>query len=129
MSDERRPRVLVVEDEPALQKVLAMRLNIDGFDVAAASDGQEAMELIRADPPDLVLTDLMMPVMDGAELTSAIKADPVLKGIPVMVLTALKEQRERDHLMALGADGFAAKPYNSAELTAKIRHLMGRAKA
>ena len=124
MSNQRRPRVLVVEDEPALQKVLAMRLNIDGFDVVTASDGQEAMEMIRADRPDLVLTDLMMPVMDGAQLTTAIKGDPALKGIPVMVLTALKEQRERDHLMSLGADAFAAKPYNSAELTEKIRNLV-----
>lgn len=120
----RRPRLLVVEDEPALQKVLAMRLNIDGFDVATASDGQEALELMRSDRPDLVLTDLMMPMMGGAELTAAIRADPNLKDIPVMVLTALKEQRERDHLMALGADAFAAKPYNSAELAEKIRSLI-----
>ena len=125
MSGDRRPRILVVEDEPALQKVLAMRLNIDGFDVVTASDGQEAMDIIRADRPDLVLTDLMMPVMDGVELTKAIKGDPVLNAIPVMVLTALKEQRERDHLMALGADAFAAKPYNSTELTEKIRLLTG----
>ncbi|MGI8607609.1 MAG: response regulator [Candidatus Dormibacteria bacterium] len=124
MTGDRRPRLLVVEDEPALQKVLAMRLGIDGFDVATASDGQEALEMMRVDRPDLVLTDLMMPVMDGAELTSAIRADPDLRDIPVMVLTALREQRERDHLMALGADAFAAKPYNSAELTEKIRNLI-----
>ena len=114
----------MVEDELALQKVLAMRLNIDGFDVATASDGQEALEMIRADRPDLVLTDLMMPVMDGAALTATIKADPGLKDIPVMVLTALKEQRERDHLMSLGANAFAAKPYNSGELIEKIRNLI-----
>jgi len=124
LTGDRRPRLLVVEDEPALQKVLAMRLGIDGFDVATASDGQEALEMMRVDRPDLVLTDLMMPVMDGAELTSAIRADPDLRDIPVMVLTALREQRERDHLMALGADAFAAKPYNSAELTEKIRNLI-----
>lgn len=125
MNDQRRPRLLVVEDEQSLQKVLAMRLGIDGFDVATASDGVEALEMIRAERPDLVLTDLMMPIMDGAELTKAIKDDPLLRDIPVMVLTALKEQRERDHLMSLGADAFAAKPYNSAELTEKIRNLLG----
>ncbi|HEV1998133.1 MAG TPA: response regulator [Candidatus Dormibacteraeota bacterium] len=124
MTGNRRPRLIVVEDEPALRKVLAMRLNIDGFDVATASDGREALALMRVERPDLVLTDLMMPGMDGAELTSVIKADPELKHIPVMVLTALKEQRERDHLMALGADAFAAKPYDSAELTEKIRKLI-----
>lgn len=125
MSGTGRPRVLVVEDEPALQKVLAMRLSIDGFDVVTAFDGQEALEMIRVERPDLVLTDLMMPIMDGAELTRAIKGDPATREIPVMVLTALKEQREREHLISLGADAFAAKPYNSAELTQKIRTLLG----
>ncbi|MFN2462675.1 MAG: response regulator [Candidatus Dormibacteria bacterium] len=117
-------RLLVVEDEPALQKVLAMRLGMEGFEVETASDGQEALEIIRRNPPDMVLTDLMMPVMDGTELTRTIKRDPALKGIPVMVLTALKEQRERETLISLGADAFASKPYNSAELTAKIRELL-----
>ena len=120
-----KPRLLIVEDEPALQKVLAIRLGIEGFEVRTASDGQEALELIREEVPDLVVTDLMMPVMDGAELTRSIKGDPKLRAIPVMILTALKEQRERDHLMALGADAFAAKPYNSVELTAKIKELLG----
>jgi len=120
-----RARILLVEDEPALQKVLAMRLGIEGFEVRTASDGQEALELIRQEAPDLVLTDLMMPVMDGSELTRMIKRDPALKAIPVMILTALKEQRERDHVMSLGADAFAAKPYNSVELTEKIRELLG----
>jgi two-component system phosphate regulon response regulator PhoB len=119
-----RPRLLVVEDEPALQKVLTVRLQIEGFDVRAAGDGEEALAMIAEERPDLVLTDLMMPLMDGAELTRQIKGDPALKSIPVMVLTALKEQRERDHLLRLGADAFAAKPYNSAELTARIRELL-----
>ena len=121
------PRLLVVEDDAALQKVLAMRLQIDGFEVDTAGDGEEALEAIRANRPDLVLTDLMMPQMDGAELTRAIKSDPDLRAIPVMVLTALKAQREREHLLSLGADAFAAKPYNSAELTARIRELLERA--
>jgi DNA-binding response OmpR family regulator len=122
-----RPRLLVVEDEPALQKVLARRLQFEGFEVRTAGDGEEAMAMIREQRPDLVLTDLMMPLMEGAELTRAIKTDADLKSIPVMVLTALKEQRERDHLLGLGADAFATKPYNSAELTARIRELLGRA--
>lgn len=122
-----RPRLLVVEDEPALQKVLAKRLQFEGFEVRTAGDGEEAMAMIREQRPDLVLTDLMMPLMEGAELTRAIKTDADLRSIPVMVLTALKEQRERDHLLGLGADAFATKPYNSAELTARIRELLGRA--
>jgi CheY-like chemotaxis protein len=122
--DGRKARVLIVEDDLALQKVLVMRLQIDGFEVGTASDGQEALEAIRRERPDLVLTDLMMPVMDGAALTVAIKGDPALKDIPVLVLTALREQRERDRLIGLGADGFTSKPFNSKDLTAKILDLI-----
>jgi DNA-binding response OmpR family regulator len=122
-----RRRLLLVEDDPALQKVLVILLQLDGFDVSTAGDGQEALEMIRAERPDLVLTDLMMPQMDGVELTRSIKTDPYLQGIPVMVLTALREERERAHLISLGADAFVAKPYNSAGLTARIRELLGEA--
>jgi CheY-like chemotaxis protein len=121
-----KPRVLVVEDEASLQKVLQIRLEIEGFDIRTASDGEEALQMIREERPDLVLTDLMMPIMDGADLTRAIKGDPELASIPVLVLTALKEQRERDNLIKAGADAFAAKPYNSAELTKRIRQLLDR---
>ncbi len=119
-----KPKLLVVEDEAALQKVLQIRLQIEGFEVRTAGDGEEALEMMRGERPDLVLTDLMMPMMDGAELTRNIKSDPELRDIPVLVLTALKERRERDKLIAVGADGFAAKPYNSAELTARIREML-----
>jgi CheY-like chemotaxis protein len=120
-----RRRLLVVEDDPSLQKVLALRLQIDGFDVSTAGDGEEALEMIRSKRPDLVLTDLMMPQMDGIELTRSIKSDPDLQGIPIVVLTALMGQGERDHLISLGADAFVSKPYNSAELTRRIRELLG----
>ncbi|MFN2465609.1 MAG: PleD family two-component system response regulator [Candidatus Dormibacteria bacterium] len=123
-----KPIVMIVEDEASLQKVLQIRLQIEGFDVRTAGDGEEALAMIREERPDLVLTDLMMPMMDGAELTRAIKSDPELKDIPVLVLTALKEQRERENLLAAGADGFAAKPYNSAELTSRIRDLLASAR-
>ena len=90
-----------------------------------ASDGREALDLVRAKAPDLVVCDLMMPDVDGFEVTRQLKSDARLKSIPILILTALKAAKERDRLMELGADGFAAKPFDSKELTAKIRELLG----
>jgi DNA-binding response OmpR family regulator len=122
---EGKPRLLLVEDEPALAKVLQMRLQIEGFEVDVAYDGGEAMQMIGKKAPDLVLCDLMMPVMDGVEVTRAIKGDPKLKSIPILILTALKSDKQRAELEGLGADGFATKPYDGKELTAQIRQLLG----
>ncbi|MDP9325201.1 MAG: response regulator transcription factor [Candidatus Dormibacteraeota bacterium] len=119
-----KPRVLVVEDEEALAKVLKLRLEMEGFEVRAAGDGQEAMEMIAQQRPDIVVCDLMMPVMDGKQVTRAIKSDKKLKSIPVLILSALKRQQEMDELAKLGADGFAAKPFDSRELTARIWGLL-----
>ena len=120
-----KPRLLVVEDDPALAKVLQMRLQIEGFEVEVAGDGAEAMTMIGKQRPDLVVCDLMMPVLDGLEVTRAIKGNPKLKAIPILILTALKSAREMGELQKLGADVFATKPYNGKELTAQIRQLLG----
>jgi DNA-binding response OmpR family regulator len=123
MSD--RPKLLVVEDEDSLAKVLRMRLEIEGFDVRTAGDGAEALELVREQRPDLVVCDLMMPVMDGKEFTRAMRADAKLKSIPILILSALKRDAEVEELRKLGANGFAAKPFDSKALTAEIRALLG----
>jgi DNA-binding response OmpR family regulator len=124
-----KPRLLVVEDEPALAKVLQMRLQIDGFEVEIAGDGAEAMTMIAKRRPDLVVCDLMMPVMDGIEVTRAIKGDPKLKTIPILILTALRSAKEMAQLEQLGADALLNKPYDGKELTARIRELLGQASA
>jgi CheY-like chemotaxis protein len=117
-------RLLVVEDEAALAKVLQMRLQLEGFEVDVAGDGAEAMDLIRARRPDLVVCDLMMPVMDGIEVTRTIKGDPELKAIPILILSALKSEKEMEELRRLGAEAFASKPYDGKALTAQIRELL-----
>ena len=121
-----KPKVLVVEDEEALAKVLKMRLEIEGFEVRTAGDGREALRLIGRQRPDIVVCDLMMPVMDGKAVTRAIKSDAKLKSIPVLILSALKRDKDVNEVMALGADGFAAKPFDSKELTKRIRDLLKR---
>ena len=108
-----RPKVIVAEDEPALAKVLKLRLEIEGFDVRTAGDGAEALDLIAEERPDVLVCDLMMPVMDGYEVCRTIKSDPALKDIPVLILTALKATKERERLEKLGADAFSSKPYDS----------------
>ena len=117
-------RLLVVEDDLALAKVLQLRLQIEGFEVDVARDGAEAIDAVRAQRPDLVVCDLMMPVMDGVEFTRAVKADPQLNAIPILILTALKSDREIDELRRLGAEAFASKPYDGKALTAQIRALL-----
>ena len=117
-------RLLVVEDEPALAKVLQMRLQMEGFEVDVAGDGAEAMDLIRARRPDLVVCDLMMPVMDGIEVTRTIKGDPELRAIPILILSALKSEKEMEELRRLGAEAFASKPYDGKALTAQIRAML-----
>ena len=124
MSPDDRVKVLVVEDEDALSKVLKLRLEIEGFAVTTAADGAEALALVQKQRPDLVLCDLMMPVMDGKEFTKAMKADARLKAIPILILSALKREQEMEELRRLGADGFAAKPFDSKALTAQILELL-----
>src|SRR5438270_7384720 len=104
--------VLVVEDEAALAKVLKMRLEIEGFAVRTAGDGAEAMEMIAERRPDVVVCDLMMPVMDGFEVTRALKGDEAMRSIPLLILSARKVQKEIDELTRLGADGFVSKPFD-----------------
>src|SRR5438445_2829682 len=99
-----------------------MRLEIEGFSVRTAGDGAEAMAMIRDRHPDVIVCDLMMPVMDGFEVTRALKQDPQLKSIPLLILSARKVQKEIDQLTRLGVDGFIAKPFDSKELTNKVKH-------
>ena len=116
--------LLVIDDEPALAKVLQMRLEIEGFEVEVAYDGAEAMTMIASRAPDLVVCDLMMPVMDGLEFTRAMKGDPGLRSIPILILTALKSAKQTAELEKAGADAFANKPYDGKELSARIRQLL-----
>ena len=124
MSARAAAKILIVEDEPALAKVLQMRLEMEGYAVRAAADGAEALDLIAAERPDLVLADLMMPVMDGVELTRKMKADRKLKSIPILILTALRSKKETQALEALGVAGIATKPYDSKALAEQIKQLL-----
>ncbi len=117
-------RILIVEDEPDVLKVIAFRVKKLGHEIVVAVDGQEAIDLIQEKKPDLVLLDLLLPVIDGYEVCRRIKSDEQLKDICVILLTASTVGSIADKARELKADDYMIKPFNSDVLLAKIeKHL------
>jgi adenylate cyclase len=117
-------RILVVDDTPANVKLLEDLLGFHGYTVAAATTGEEALASLRASPPDLVLLDVVMPEMSGYDVCRAIRADPALAMLPVVMVTALENREERVKGLEVGADDFLSKPVNPPELVARVRSLL-----
>jgi putative two-component system response regulator len=116
--------VLIVDDIAGNARLIGSLLAPDGQIVRTASDGPEALRLIRADPPDLVLMDVMMPHMDGFEACRAIKQDRSTRLIPVVLVTSLDDTTSRMRGFEAGADDFITKPFNAPELRARVRSLL-----
>ena len=114
-------RILIVDDEPDLLSVLRFGLEIEGFSVLEASDGERALEMARAEQPDLMVLDLMLPRMDGYKVCRALKFDDRFKAIPIFILSARSGDTDRKLALDLGADAFVTKPYDMRALVAKIR--------
>ena len=121
-----RSRVCVVEDEPDIAEVLQFNLEKAGFDVELQRRGDDALESIRRRAPDLVLLDLMLPGLDGLELTRLLKRDPATAGIPLVMLTAKGEEVDRIVGLELGADDYVAKPFSPRELVLRIKAVLRR---
>ena len=119
--DEPTGRVLVVEDEEDLRSLVELNLQLAGLDVTTARDGRVALDLVATDPPDVVLLDVMMPVVDGWQVLHQLKADPGTRDIPVIMLTALSEERDliRGHLQ--GAVRYVTKPFEMRALVDTVR--------
>jgi len=120
-AETRLPLVLVVDDSITVRRVTQRLLSRAGYRVALASDGVQALTLLRDERPALVLSDLEMPRMDGMELTRQIRADAKLSDLPIIIITSRTAQKHRDHAAALGADHYLGKPYAEAELLDLVR--------
>ena len=121
-----KPLILIVEDEAALQKLLAYNLEAAGFEVAQAFDGEEALTLLAERTPDLVVVDWMIPQLSGLELLRRIRRRPEQAHVPVVMLTARTEEPDRLRGLELGADDYVTKPFSPAELIARIRAVLRR---
>ena len=119
------PLVLVVDDEPNIRETLSFILEMEGFGVATAEDGEQALAQVAALRPPVVVLDAMMPRRDGFDVCRTIKADPGLAGVHVVMLTAMGQKADRERALAAGADHFITKPFDEDELLALLRRLTG----
>ena len=119
-------RILVIEDEEDLQQVLDYNLRQQGHEVLAAVRGGDGLRLARQHRPDLILLDLMLPDLPGTEVCKALKKEPEVKGIPVLMLTAKGEEIDRVVGFELGADDYVVKPFSVRELMLRIQAVLRR---
>ena len=119
-------RILIVEDNPDMRRILTWRLSkIGDFDIQEASDGQEALEMITADPPDCILMDLKMPVLDGWEATRQIRAKVIERHVPIIAVTAQAMVYDEERALAAGCDAYVAKPItHNNQLAEKMAPLL-----
>lgn len=118
-------RVLIAEDEANIVESLTFILGREGFDVSTVADGEAALRSLRHDAPDLLILDVMMPRLNGFELLKKIRADARLQRLPVIVLTAKTQARDREAAVAVGADAYMTKPYSNSEVVEQVRRLTG----
>ncbi|MBD1913293.1 MULTISPECIES: response regulator [unclassified Leptolyngbya] len=117
-------KVLIVDDSQTLRQMLSELLEATGIDVVEATNGVEAKNKIREHTPDLVITDLIMPEMNGYELCRWIKNDPTTKTIPVMICSTKSEEFDRYWGMKQGADAYITKPFHPPELLKTVKRLL-----
>lgn len=118
--------VLVVDDEPGIVQIARDYLDRAGFRVLTAGDGAAALRLARAERPSLLVLDLMLPGMDGLDVTRALRQDPATRKLPIIMLTARVEEADRLIGLELGADDYMTKPFSPRELVARVRVVLRR---
>ena len=124
--DEVPQRILVVDDDPAIVKVVRSYLEQAGYAVLTAADGDRALQMVRHERPDLVVLDVMLPHRDGWEITRTIRADATLAAMPIILLTARVEDTDKIIGLEFGADDYITKPFNAHEVVARVRALLRR---
>lgn len=122
----RKKLILVVEDAAASKEIFQIAIQSRDTDILIASDGQEGVQLATEKKPDLILMDMMLPLMSGYEATEKIKSDPETKHIPVVAVTARAMDPERERAYRSGCDHFIAKPFRLSEIREAIEKFLGR---
>lgn len=123
----KREKVVVIEDEADIREVIEHNLDREGYRVHSAPDGEAGLQLINKKAPDLVLLDLMLPGLDGIEVCRKLKANPVTRSIPIIMVTAKGEESDVVLGLGIGADDYVAKPFSPRELLARVRAVLRRA--
>jgi len=119
-------KLLLVDDEPGLREAVEAYLEDEGFIVEVASNGNEGWDLLEQEPPDLVITDIMMPQVDGYQFLQKLREDPRYKGLPVILLTAKGMTADRIKGHEAGCDAYVSKPFDPDELVAIVKNLLSR---
>ncbi len=122
-------RVLLAEDEPNIVESLTFLLERAGFRVDTQTDGNKTLESVLADPPDVLVLDVMLGGMDGFEVLRRLRADPRCGTIPVIILTAKGQREDRETALQLGADLYITKPFSNAEVISAVERLADGASA
>ena len=123
-----KEKILIVEDEKDIVKMLEYNLKKEGFQVVSSRDGEEALDLAVRENPDLVILDLMLPGLDGLEVCKILKKESKTSHIPIIMLTAKSQESDKVIGLELGADDYITKPFSPRELVARIKAVLRRAK-
>ncbi|MEZ5856918.1 MAG: response regulator [Hyphomicrobiaceae bacterium] len=118
--------VLIVDDESYIVTSLSFVMKAAGFEVRSASDGEQALERVAEAVPDLIILDVMMPKLDGFEVCKAIRANPSLNGVRIMMLTAKGRDSEREKGLELGADAYLTKPFSTRDILRQAKEILSR---
>jgi DNA-binding response OmpR family regulator len=122
----RRPLILIADDDEDIRELVVFRLERSGYDVMAAPDGEEAFRLALDRTPDLAVLDVMMPKVDGYELTRRLRSNEATSRMPVILLTARAQEEDVARGFEAGADDYIRKPFSPQELRARVQTLLGR---
>ncbi|ADL07729.1 response regulator transcription factor [Thermosediminibacter oceani] len=122
-----KEKILVVDDEPNIVELVRFNLENSGFKVITASDGQQALDLVQKEQPDLVILDIMLPGIDGLEVCRIFRRQRATRDIPVILLTAKTEEIDKVLGLEMGADDYITKPFSPRELVARVKAVLRRA--
>jgi DNA-binding response OmpR family regulator len=124
-----KKKILIVEDEKELVKLIAFHMTIAGYEAVSAKDGIEALEACKLNKPDLVILDIMLPRIDGWEVCRRLRLDPKTSNTPIIILSALQDTNDKLRGFDLGSDDYVTKPFSPRELVVRVKRVLGRSES